>query len=407
MSVAVETFLMPKEQFPSWEYLSVFALPRVVEGAQNRRDICSGRSCFFFWARNAIYYSLRALGISQGAHVLLPAYLCEAAVEPFEAFGAQVEFYSIGRQCSPNFAEIEAKIRARTEAVLAAHYFGFPQDIRQFRELCDRHGLALIEDCAHVLGQPANAQPLGTLGDASVFSWRKFLPIYDGGELRLNRPAGPFQVPWHNESLAFTLKVAKSLLDQALGQSPSPVAKGLSSLLEAVKKVVRRVSATPPDKPLLELDSDLATFDRLLLDQPMSRPSRWLLRHSDIPAIRSRRRQNFLFLLERLRSIPGITPLHLELPDSVCPLFFPLFFNGLANAHLPLRAKGIPAVTWGGVRPCGVDERNFPEADFLYDNLVFLPVHQNLTSGALQRIVAAVDEVSVAAPRVPGVCKSA
>jgi len=166
------------------------------------------------------------------------------------------------------------------------------------------------------------------------------------------------------------------------------------------------VSATPPDKPLLELDSNCAAFDRSLLDQPMSRPSQWLMRHSDLSAIFSRRRENFLFFLNRFSSIPGITPLHNELPEFVCPWVFPLFFDGLANAHLLLRSRGIPAVTWGYVRPHGVKSVNFPEADFLYDNLIFLPVHQNLSAGALRQIVTAVLEVG-AADRPSGAYKSA
>jgi hypothetical protein len=89
----------------------------------------------------------------------------------------------------------------------------------------------------------------------------------------------------------------------------------------------------------------------------------------------------------------------------VCPWVFPLFFDGLANAHLLLRSRGIPAVTWGGVRPPAINSVNFPEADFLYDNLVFLPVHQNLTAEALHQVVEAVHEVR--ATHGAGVYKSA
>lgn len=174
MSIDASTFLMPKEQFPAWEYLTPFAASRAVEDVQDSKRVSFAQSYFFFWARNALYHGLKALGVSPGAHVLLPAYLCRAAVEPFEAFGAEVEFYNVGRQCSASLAEIEAKIRPRTEVLLTVHYFGFPQQIRQFRELCDRHKLLLMEDCAHVFGAPTSTQLLGTFGDASVFSGESF-----------------------------------------------------------------------------------------------------------------------------------------------------------------------------------------------------------------------------------------
>jgi hypothetical protein len=48
--------------------------------------------------------------------------------------------------------------------------------------------MVLIEDCAHVLCGESEGEPIGTIGDAAVFSWRKFLPLYDGADLVLNRP---------------------------------------------------------------------------------------------------------------------------------------------------------------------------------------------------------------------------
>src|SRR5580704_12287313 len=84
---------IPKAHFPSLHYMTL------ASNARPRRTPETRHSYHFFWARNAIYHCLQALGISRGAHVLLPAYLCRGAVEPFEAFGAEVEFYGIGRDC--------------------------------------------------------------------------------------------------------------------------------------------------------------------------------------------------------------------------------------------------------------------------------------------------------------------
>jgi perosamine synthetase len=387
---------VPREQFPSWQYFSV--LHRREEPAHAApRDAIS-----FFWARNAIYHALHALAISPGAHVLLPAYLCRAAVEPFEFFGANVEFYSIGRICEPDFSEIEAKITPRTEAILAAHYFGFPQRIDAFRAICDRHRIALIEDCAHVLRGSFQGRPLGSFGDASVFSWRKFLPIYDGGELWLNHPRRPLVPGWRKETFPFTLKVAKSLFDKTLENSTSFLAKSLSLSFESLKSAAKRLRrSSAPDAPLFALDSNRATFDDSLLNQRMSRVSRWLRAHCDLPAIRENRRHNFQFLLAELRNLPGITLLHHELPDSVCPWIFPIFFNNVPDAHLLLQSEGIPAVNWVGVRPPALNPKAFPDADFLYDNLIFLPVHQNISAAGLESIVRAVKKISASGAAQP------
>ena len=144
---------------------------------------------YFFWARNAIYHCLNLLNIKPGSRVLLPAYICRAAVDPFLAYGLHVDFYSVKSDCAADIGDIQARITADTKAVLAAHYFGFPQEIQQIRDLCDRYQIALIEDCAHVLTGEIGGRPMGTFGDAAIFSWRKFLPVYDGGELVMNRPS--------------------------------------------------------------------------------------------------------------------------------------------------------------------------------------------------------------------------
>src|SRR5437867_7872968 len=80
--VAREQKLSWKEVFHSHRMDPLKNLPRTSHRYQ------------FFWARNAIYHSLAALGISPGEDVLVPSYICRAAVEPIEAYGARPVFYS-------------------------------------------------------------------------------------------------------------------------------------------------------------------------------------------------------------------------------------------------------------------------------------------------------------------------
>jgi len=186
------------------------------------------------------------------------------------------------------------------------------------------------------------------------------------------------------------------MLDRILEQSDGNIAKMVSGSIEFAKKLWRRVKSAPTDQPLLALDSNRASFDSSLLNQRVSRVSRWLLKHSDVDAVAKKRRDNFLFLQQELRNVPGIEMLHTELDADTCPWVLPIFFDGLPNAHFFLRKEGIPAVTWGGVRPQNLDPQKYPVADFLYDNLVFLPIHQNLNQAALQKIVQCVKKIGAA-----------
>jgi len=384
---AVRRFAMAKDPVLSASFLHLRARSSMQRTGDQDRHL-------FFWARNAIFYSLRGLDIPRDAQVLLPAYICSAAVEPIRAYGAKVGFYGVTRECVPDFRSVECAITPSTRAILLVHYFGFPADLRRIRQLCDTHGLRLIEDGAHVLPGTDDDHGIGSAGDATVFSWRKFLPLHDGAELVFRAPP-PLNVPWSPESVLFTAKTAKYLVDTAAEYSSNSAISTIAGGLRLGKALWsgwrRNGHAAAPG--VLATDNNSVAFDPDMVNARMSRLSRWILTHSPLETIRDRRRQNYAYLLRELSGIPGVRPLHAELPERTCPWIFPVFFDGLRDAHLRLREAGIPAVTWGGVRPAALGEGVFPDADFLYSNLVFLPVHQCLTTEDLQIIVRVVRQI--------------
>jgi dTDP-4-amino-4,6-dideoxygalactose transaminase len=373
---------MSKDPRLTRRFLKLFPSVANAPGAHNL-----SQRYFFFQARNAIYHGLRALRLSPGDVALLPSYLCAAAIEPVLALRAKVEFYRIDRDCQPDFNDIERRVRPETRVVLAVHYFGFPCDIESFREFCDKRGLLLVEDCAHVFQDEVNGKPLGSYGDISVFSWRKFLPLCDGGELILKVPR-ELSVTWTKESVLSSVRAAKHLVEQSASHTDSGSLKALVSSFEFAKRGwdhLRRENANPAAKPSTDFVG--VEFDPSLVDLPMSRISRWVFRRSDVSAIVAKRRENYAYLMRELSSISGIRMVFPDLGSHCCPWVFPLVFKGIENAHLALRARGISAVTWGGVRHPLVPSGGFPEAEFLYRNLVMLPVHQDLSEPDLHAIV--------------------
>src|ERR1700704_2819644 len=99
-----------------------------------------------FSGRTAMYHGLGALGVSVGHNVLVPAYHCASLVDPILRRGATAVFYRVKPDCSPDFDDIRRRVDATTRAIVAIHYFGFPQPLEPFRELCGERGLFLIED---------------------------------------------------------------------------------------------------------------------------------------------------------------------------------------------------------------------------------------------------------------------
>jgi perosamine synthetase len=384
-----KSFATPREQFLTWQFVTARSTPSPQTGHQ-----AGAGGLFFFWARNALFHALRALAIAPSARVLMPAYICKAAVEPFEAYGMHIDFYNIRRDCTPDFAEIESKIHPDTRVVLAVHYFGFPQRIQEFRNLCDTRNLLLFEDCAHLLRGAIDDQPLGSFGDVSVFSYRKFLPMFDGAELLLRDPKNELRPDSNLEHSRFSSQATRHIVGQALESSAGTAAKLVSAGINLAKRV-RSGPRSPSQAPAVPIavDNNSASFDSAVVNQPMSSPSRWVLRHADVTKVINRRRENFQFLHEQLADISGITPLVRALGEGVCPWIYPLIFDDVPNAHLQLRAAGIPAVTWGGVRPQSISRSEFPDADFMYDNLFFLPIHQNLSRNQLRAMADTVKRV--------------
>jgi perosamine synthetase len=375
-------FLMSKDPVLTRRFLKV--LPGAADAPAVRN---LAQRHFFFQARNAIYHGLRALQLSPRDAVLLPSYLCAAAIEPVLALHAKVEFYRIDHNCQPDFDDIERRIRPETRVVLAVHYFGFPCDIGRFREFCDQRGLLLVEDCAHVFQDAVQGKPLGLYGDVSVFSWRKFLPLDDGGELVLNVPR-ELTVTWNKQSAMSDVRAAKHLIEQSASYTDSGLLKAVACSLELAKRSWTRLWRENANvSPIPSTEFVGVEFDQSLVDLPMSRISRWVFERSDVSAIVAARRKNYAFLARELSSISGIRIVFPNLGAHHCPWVFPLVFEGYEDAHLTLRARGIPAVTWGGVRHPLVPKGAFPETEFLYKNLVMLPVHQDLGEPDLRAIV--------------------
>ena len=338
-----------------------------------------------FWARNAIFHCLTALNIVPGDKILVPSFHCASAIEPVLSFGAKVDFYNVKRDCSADFADIERKIEKQTRAILAIHYFGFPQEIDRFQHLCRRRKLYLIEDCAHVLSGRVAGDALGSFGDVSIFSWRKFLPIYDGGYLVLNNPALRLEMPSDRHGWLFSMKVAKNIFDKLIEDSEF---KFLSYIMSFPYWLARRfLRANSGELDVLGINNRSLDFDMALVNLKMSRLSKFILRNIDLSGVIEKRRANYHYLLRALGPLPGITLPFGELSEALCPWVFPILVAGYENFHLTLRSKGIPASTWGGVIHPQLNLNEFPDAAFLYQNLILLPIHQDLSEADLQRIV--------------------
>jgi perosamine synthetase len=381
------SFAMPVRQYPATDFWRW-------RGGGDPLETPGARTYQFAQGRYAIHQGLAALGVGPGTRVLVPAYLCIAAVEAVAALGAAVDFHDVGEDGRVDVAAVEHAIRPETRAVLCVHYFGFPQPVAALRAMCDRRGVALLEDCAHLLPRGSGPDEPGRVGDLAVFSWPKLLPVDDGATLVVNRGTLAVVPPRGREALPETLQSVKDMWDRAMAWADWPTVRAIYRWLERPKALLRRgrLGVTARAR-----EEDGPWFEPQRIDVPMSRAARWVLAHSDLEAIRRRRREHYERLAERIVGMSGVLSLAPRLDARVCPWVYPLRFENRPKAHLELRAMGIPAVAWDGVRPDGIIPDRFPRADFLYDNLVMLPVHQGLRPRDLDLIADGVERIAARA----------
>jgi perosamine synthetase len=80
-------------------------------------------------------------------------------------------------------AAVEAAITERTRAVVAVDIFGYPCELDPLRDLCEHHGLALVQDACEALGAEYRGAPVGSHGPSAVFAFypNKQMTTGEGG----------------------------------------------------------------------------------------------------------------------------------------------------------------------------------------------------------------------------------
>jgi len=78
---------------------------------------------------------------------------------------------------------VEEKVTERTKAIWVTHLWGFPAEVDALRRIANRHGIYLLEDCAHVMMAKYKGRYLGNWGHIGTFSFNmgKQLPTGEGG----------------------------------------------------------------------------------------------------------------------------------------------------------------------------------------------------------------------------------
>jgi dTDP-4-amino-4,6-dideoxygalactose transaminase len=138
---------------------------------------------------HALEAAFAGCGIGEGDEVIVPALTFVATATAVLAVNATPILVDIdpGTLCI-DVGAAEAAIGDRTAAVVAVHLAGTAADLDALVELCERRGLALIEDCAHAHGTRWRGRGAGSFGACGSFSFQenKLMTAGEGGALITN-----------------------------------------------------------------------------------------------------------------------------------------------------------------------------------------------------------------------------
>jgi len=167
---------------PLGEYVNKFEDSiKVYTGAKNALALISGTA--------AIHLALRVLGISEGDDVLASTFTFIGSVNAILYQGANPVFIDSDKESwnlSPKLLnKYLCECEKKPKALIVTHLYGQCADIEKIADICNLHGVYLIEDAAESLGATYNGRHTGTFGDFGIYSFNgnKILTTSGGGML--------------------------------------------------------------------------------------------------------------------------------------------------------------------------------------------------------------------------------
>jgi perosamine synthetase len=293
-----------------------------------------------------------ALGIGPGDEVIVPTFTFAATANAAAITGAKPVFVDIEDQFfSIDPARVEAAITKKTKAVVAVHLYGHPAEMDKLAEICEKHGLYLVEDAAQAHLAEFDGKAVGSIGDVGAFSFypTKNMTTGEGGmattgnkgterRLRLLRNQG-MEIRYQNEIPGFNNRMTEVA-----------AAIGIVQLKKIEKWTLRRQANAA------FLDANL----KGVIVPPVSPKAKHVYHQYTIRLV-DQDRGKFAAEIKRL----GV--------DS--DVYYPAPVHTLPAYNLSL---------------------DTPVADSISKSCLSLPIHQNLSKSELHKIVDAVNRVAKA-----------
>jgi len=342
----------------------------------------------FTRGRYALGAAYRLSGVGHDNALLAPAYHCVTMLDPALNLGADILLYPLNADLSPDLGKLNdilIKTRKPVKAMLATHFFGFPQDFCQLKQWCDKHRISLIEDCSHVLcTENFQATGTGIFGRFVAASPYKFFACEDGGLLYSPEENLLDSVRTESAGLMKELRGIKHGIDNYRSSV------SMASEIAVLDEQVQALSMTPvvyAKEEITAYSEPSSLFSHTEAKTRALHCSRLIVSISSIDKNITHRRNNYERWIKAVAKLPNCHPQYPELPTHCVPYMFPLHINHPEPHFYWLKHLGVPIWRWDdmAVSNCLVAQ------DYRL-HLLHLPCHQALTEDQMDWMIAALQK---------------
>lgn len=189
----------------------------------------------------ALLAALAALDVAREKVVLIPAYSWPQVASVPQALGYGVECVDVDGDGKLDIADLQVKLSDITKtrsagAIIVCHLFGNPSAASAARQVADRYGIPVIEDCSQALFARDRGKLAGAWGSFGFCSTggSKPLSTQEGGLLWTSNPrlyASAYALTQHNQRPAAEWLSYRTLFTSlSLRMHPAGARQGIRSL---------------------------------------------------------------------------------------------------------------------------------------------------------------------------------
>jgi len=356
-----------------------------------RRNFSSkGNIIYVYQGRYAFYQALLLLGIREEDEVLLPSFHCPSMVVPILKYGCKVRLYKTRIDLQVRVEDIETVVNEKTRVVFLVHYFGlFQNEIYELKKYLSEKNILLVEDCAHII--PRECEKAGNIGDISIFSPRKYLPLVDGALIKISSKITKKCPYLRRLSLYMEIKSLKNACEQNLLGSNWNKMKRYYFYVDSRINNIRYTKKS--DEKGYGSEGG-ALFNPELVYSECSGLSRRIMNRVNFDEVFRKRQRNYSYLSAALYDKHIVVrPPFLNGLNSGCIFGFPVMTAQRERVIKAIKDRKIETFTFGeslyGVENLGENSDELR----LSKELFFVPMHQDLSERQIGYLSECLKEV--------------